>query len=96
MPWITTRFYGHLLRAKHSANWQNYVYSSAGSGSISLPSLSSLAVTHTLRTTTGLLSQPSADEPSGWLVLSAIVGLPMALWAYKVRLSVRLAMWVIF
>lgn len=36
----------------------------------------------------GLLVQPSAnaDPPSGWLVLSAFVGLPIALWAYKVRL----------
>ncbi|KAI9430534.1 Alpha/Beta hydrolase protein [Lactarius indigo] len=33
--------------------------------------------------TAGLSLQPSHDAPSGWLALSAFVGLPLALWAYK-------------
>jgi len=49
-----------------------------------------LAVTNPLRTA-GLLLQPSANAPSGWLALSAVVGLPVALWAYKVCLAWRFA-----
>ncbi|KAH9954940.1 hypothetical protein BC827DRAFT_913897 [Russula dissimulans] len=47
-----------------------------------------LALTNTLRTA-GFLLQPSAEAPSGWLALSAVVGLPAALWAYKVCLAVN-------
>ncbi|KAH9990019.1 Alpha/Beta hydrolase protein [Russula vinacea] len=38
----------------------------------------------------GLLVQPTAnaDPPSGWLVLSTFVGLPIALWAYKCMMLV--------
>jgi hypothetical protein len=78
-PWITTRLYARLLGAKHNICWRSHVYTRA---------LSPLAVSNSLRTA-GLLLHPSADEPSGWLVLSAFVGLPIALWAYKVRLSGR-------
>ena len=50
----------------------------------------SFAITNARRTISaarcaGLFLQPSDDAPSGWLVLSAFVGLPLALWAYKVR-----------
>lgn len=53
---------------------------------LSLPPLT--IASNTLRTASplaGFLVQPSpnADPPSGWLVLSAFVGLPIALWAYK-------------
>ncbi|KAH9978356.1 hypothetical protein BJV74DRAFT_780759 [Russula compacta] len=68
-PWITTRLCARLRNATRYA---------------SLPRLPPLAVTSTLRAT-GLLIQPSDNPPSGWLLLSAFVGLPMALWAYKVR-----------
>lgn len=45
-----------------------------------------IAITSVVRTA-GLLVQPSPDAPSGWLVLSALFGLPITLWAYKVRPS---------
>ena len=47
---------------------------------------------NTLRTSisAGLVLQPSDDAPSGWLVLSAFIGLPLALWAYKVRPAAQL------
>jgi len=52
---------------------------------------SPFSITSSLRTiTSGLSLQPSHDAPSGWLALSAFVGLPLALWAYKVRPAVQL------
>ncbi|KAH9053973.1 Alpha/Beta hydrolase protein [Lactarius deliciosus] len=46
--------------------------------------LSPFSIANSLRTiTAGLSLQPSHDAPSGWLALSAFVGLPLALWAYK-------------
>ncbi len=79
-----------LCSAKHRAH--TYAFSITNSGSSSLPFLAPFSLTsNTLRTAgplAGLLVQPSAnaDPPSGWLVLSAFVGFPIALWAYKVRL----------
>jgi hypothetical protein len=76
-----------LGRVKHRT--RTYAFSITNSGSSSLPPFA--VTSNTLRTASplaGLLLQPSAnaDPPSGWLVLSAFVGLPIALWAYKVRL----------
>ncbi|KAH8984456.1 Alpha/Beta hydrolase protein [Lactarius akahatsu] len=46
------------------------------------------SIANPLRTiAAGLSLQPSHDAPSGWLALSAFVGLPLALWAYKVCLG---------
>ena len=72
-PWITTRLCARLRNATRYA---------------SLPCLPPLAITSTLHAT-GLLMQPSDNAPSGLLVLSAFVGLPIALWAYKVRSCVQ-------
>ena len=48
--------------------------------------ISPFAITNPLQTiSAGLFLQPSDDAPSGWLALSAFIGLPLALWAYKVR-----------
>jgi hypothetical protein len=56
------------------------------------PFIYPFAITNTLRTTfsAGLFLQPSDDAPSGWLALSAFVGLPLALWVYKVRPAAQL------
>ena len=78
--WNTTWSYVRFRRVRY---W-SYAVSRASSGANSLSSISPIAVTSVLRTA-GLLVQPSADAPSGWLVLSALFGLPIALWAYKVR-----------
>jgi hypothetical protein len=85
--WIATRASARLRRVKHRTH--TYAFSINNSGSSSLPPFT--ITRNTLRTAiplAGLLVQPSAnaDPPSGWLVLSALVGLPIALWAYKVRL----------
>ena len=82
LPWIA-----RLRRIKHRTH--SYPFSITNSGSCSLPLFT--ITSNTLRSAgplAGLLVQPSAnaDPPSGWLVLSAFVGLPIALWAYKVRL----------
>lgn len=84
LPWIASQASALLRRVKHHTH--AYAFSITNSGPSSLPPF-----TNTLRTAgplAGLMVQPSAnsDPPSGWLVLSAFVGLPMALWAYKVRL----------
>ena len=81
--WITTRFYIRFRRARYWAH--SYALSRSSSGANSLSFLPPLTITSAVRTA-GLLVQPSADAPSGWLVLSALFGLPIALWAYKVRL----------
>ncbi len=53
--------------------------------------LSPYAVSNTLQSiTAGLSLQPSDNAPSGWLALSTLVGLPLALWAYKVRRVIQL------
>jgi hypothetical protein len=83
---MSPRFYARLRRARHCTPGQSFAHSGANSGSRSLSFLSPLAATSALRTA-GALVQPSADAPSGWLVLSAFLGLPIALWAYKVRPS---------
>ena len=72
--WITSRASARLRRVKHHISLPPFTITSN-----TLRSASPLA---------GLLLQPSAnaDPPSGWLVLSTFVGLPIALWAYKVRL----------
>ncbi|KAI9509482.1 Alpha/Beta hydrolase protein [Russula earlei] len=71
-PWIGTRVSTRLLRsAKRCSN------------ALDSPSVfPRVTATNILHTASSLL-QPSADAPSGWLVLSAFVGLPIALWAYK-------------
>lgn len=86
-PWIasiTSRACASLRRAKHRAH--TYEPSITNSGSSSLPFLSLRL--RNAGPLAGLLVQPTAnaDPPSGWLVLSTFVGLPIALWAYKVRL----------
>jgi hypothetical protein len=73
----------YLRRVKH----RTYIY--AFSITNSLPSFT--LTSNTLRSASplaGLLVQLSAnaDPPLGWLVLSTFVGLPIALWAYKIRL----------
>lgn len=57
-----------------------------------LDEASFLSPFNTLRTSisAGLFLQPSDDAPSGWLALSAFFGLPLALWAYKVRPTAQL------
>jgi hypothetical protein len=80
--WIVSRASAHLRRVKHPTSITN-------TGSSSLPPF--IITSNILRSAgplAGLLVQPSAnaDPPSGWLVLSTLVGLPIALWAYKVRL----------
>ena len=90
LRWIASQASARLHRVKHRAH--TYAFSIANSGSSSL--LLFTITNNTLRTASplaGLLVQPSAnaDPPSGWLVLSAFVGLPVALWAYKVRLVKR-------
>ncbi len=88
--WIASWASARLCRARHRT--RTYAFSITNTGSSSLPFLSPFTITsNTVRTAgplAGLLVQPSAsaDPPSGWLVLSAFVGLPIALWAYKVRL----------
>jgi hypothetical protein len=77
--WIASRASVRLRRVKHRTH--TYAFS--------IPPFT--ITSNTLRTASplaGLLVEPSAnaDPPSGWLVLSAFVGLPVALWAYKVRL----------
>ena len=38
-------------------------------------------------TLSGLLSlQPTSDAPSPWLALGTFIGLPIALWTYKVKI----------
>ena len=38
-------------------------------------------------TLSGLLSlQPTGDAPSPWLALGTFIGLPIALWTYKVKI----------
>lgn len=81
--WATTRTHVRFRRARY---WHGYALSRASPGTNSLSFLSPIAITSVVRTA-GLLVQPSADAPSGWLVLSALFGLPITLWAYKVRPS---------
>lgn len=86
--WIASRASARLRRVKHRTH--SYALSITNSGSSSLPPFP--ITSNTLRAAgplAGLLVQPStnADPPSGWLVLTAFVGLPIALWAYKVRLE---------
>jgi hypothetical protein len=87
LRWIASWASARLHRVKHRAH--TYAFSITNSGSS--PLLPFTITSNTLRTASplaGLLVQPSAnaDPPSGWLVLSVFVGLPIALWAYKVRL----------
>jgi hypothetical protein len=87
LPWIASWASAGLRRAKHRT--QTHAFSITNSGSSSIPPFT--IRNNALRTASplaGLLVQPSAnaDPPSGWLVLSAFVGLPIALWAYKVCL----------
>jgi hypothetical protein len=77
--WTTTRFYVPFRRARYSTHTYR-------PNSLPVPFLSPIAITSVVRTA-GLLVQPSPDAPSGWLVLSALFGLPITLWAYKVRPS---------
>jgi hypothetical protein len=86
LQWIVSRASAHLRRVKHRTSITNTGFSS-------LPPF--IITRNTLRSAgplAGLLLQPSAnaDPPSGWLVLSTFVGLPIALWAYKVRLVEQL------
>ena len=82
--WITARSYVRFRGARYRTHIQ--ALSRTRSGTNSLSFFSPLAITSVVRTA-GLLVQPSADAPSGWLVLSALFGLPITLWAYKVRPS---------
>ena len=80
--WIVSRASAHLRRVKHRTSITNTNSSSLTHSIITSNALRSAGPLP------GLLVQPSAnaDPPSGWLVLSTFVGLPIALWAYKVRL----------
>jgi hypothetical protein len=82
--WTTTRFHVRFHRARYLTH--SYPLSRAGSGANTLSFLSPIAITSVARSA-GLFVQPSPDAPSGWLVLSALFGLPITLWAYKVRPS---------
>jgi hypothetical protein len=89
MLWIASRASARLGHVKHRTHTYAFSITTSNSGSSSLPRFT--ITSDTLRTASrlaGLLVQPSAnaDPPSGWLVLSAFVGLPIVLWAYKVRL----------
>ncbi|KAH9979847.1 Alpha/Beta hydrolase protein [Lactifluus volemus] len=76
--WIARLTYASLRNTKCYKRCNTYL---RVNGTSTSSSLFPLAVSNTLRTA-GLL-QPSSDAPSGWLVLSAFLGLPLALWAYK-------------
>ncbi|KAI0299670.1 Alpha/Beta hydrolase protein [Multifurca ochricompacta] len=73
----------------------NDTRSKANAGTSASPFLFSTSIPNALRTA-GFLLQPSADPPSGWLALSAFVGLPLVLWAYKCLMLVLFQRKVIY
>jgi len=79
--WIASRATARFRRVKHRRH--TYAFSITNT-----PFIMKIDTLRAASPLASLLLQPSAnpDPPSGWLVLSTFIELPIALWAYEVCL----------